>query len=332
MFVHASRIKKQVEYFQHLGIDIAPLYKQIGISKGEDLTQDRHFDFEIYKAVLDYGIRQTNNPEYGLDFGDQPQLGGTVGMLSASCTNLKEAFIKGCEFLKLQGDFAELLFVDDKNHPRLIYKPLESWALDSPHTAKLEVDAMFSFLNTILKINSNNTLKACKLKFSCPRPENELKYLEVFGIKPEFGTESNEMIFDNATLMIPMKAFNPETFKLLEEYLKSRLSQLIQTEKVSDKVKRILHASFKYQFPNIESVAEKLNLSARSLQRKLSDEKTTFKDILLETRFNIAEELLKQKAFTISEISYMLGYSDLASFSRSFKRYFGVSPQEFKSN
>ena len=138
------------------------------------------------------------------------------------------------------------------------------------------------------------------------------------------------MIFENSTLMMPMKAFNPETFKLLEEYLKNKLAQLAQTEKISDKVKRLLHSSFKYRFPDIDSVAEKLNLSARTLQRKLSDEKTTFKSILQETRLGIAKELLKQKALTISEISYMLGYSDLASFSRSFKNYFGESPLEFK--
>jgi hypothetical protein len=169
MFVHASRIQKQFEYFRHLGIDINPLYKQTGISRNEDFTQDRHYDFEIYKAILEYGIRQTSNPDYGLDFGNQPQLGGTIGMMSASCANLKEAFIKGCEFLKLQGDFAELLFVDDTKYPKLIYTPLESWAMDSPHTAKLEVDAMFSFLNTILKMNSNDTLKPFMLKLSCAR-------------------------------------------------------------------------------------------------------------------------------------------------------------------
>lgn len=330
MYVHATRIQKQLEYLKHLGVDIVPLYKQIGISPDEQFEHDKHLDFEQYNAVLDYAIRQTNNPEYGLDFGNQPQIGGTIGMMSASCTNLKEAFAQGSKFLKIQGDFAELQFVDDEIYPKLIYTPIQSWVVESPQTAKLEVDAMFSFLNTILKINSDHILKPHKLNFACNEPENPGKYFDVFGIKPDFKTELNEMIFKNATLLIPMKAFNPETNQILIQYLQSRLNQLSHSEKLADKVKRILYSSFKYQFPDIESVAEKLNLSARTLQRKLSDEQTNFKDILLETRFGIAKQLLKQNQLTVSEISYILGYSDIGNFSRSFKKYVGNSPIEFR--
>lgn len=332
MFVHATRIQKQFEYLRHLGIDINPLYRQTGISKDEVFDPDRHFDFEQYKAVLDFAIRQTGNPNYGLDFGNQPQLGGTVGMMSASCANLKEAFIQGCKFLKLQGDFAELRFVDDKHYPKLVYTPLESWALESPHTAKVEIDAMFSFLNTILKLNSNQALKPKKLTFTFDEPNGKEKYMGVFGIRPFFGSAANEMIFDNTTLMIPMKAFNPETYQLLNNYLSVQLERLTQSEYTSDKVKRILHSSYRYQFPDIDSVAEKLKLSSRTLQRKLSDENTTFKELLHETRFGIARKLLEQNSLTVSEISYMLGYSDIGNFSRSFKKYVGLSPQAYKDS
>jgi len=330
MFVHSSRIQKQFEYLEKLGVDITPLYKQAGIPKDCKFEPELTFDFEQYKTVLDFALRQTNNPEYGLEFGNQSQLGGTIGMLSASCANLKEAFIQGAKFLKIQGDFAELHFIDHVSFPKLAYTPVQSWVLENPQTAKLEVDAMFSFLNNILKINSNDTLKPRKLNFACKKPDKPEKYLEVFGIKPAFDADYNEMIFDSASLMIPMKAFNPETFQLLNQYLEFRLSELSSSEKISDKVKKILHSSFKYQFPDIESVAEKLKLTSRTLQRKLSDEQTTFKDLLQETRFGIAKQLLKQNHLTVSEISYILGYSDLANFSRSFKKYIGESPVEFK--
>jgi AraC-like DNA-binding protein len=77
-------------------------------------------------------------------------------------------------------------------------------------------------------------------------------------------------------------------------------------------------------------VASKLNISSRTLQRQLSNEKTSFKALLQKTRFDLATDLLKNKEFTISEISYMLGYSDLGNFSRSFKKYAGISPQDYR--
>jgi AraC-like DNA-binding protein len=332
MFVHSSRIEKQFEYLAMLGIDTNPLLKQTGISVEELSVKDKHFSLEQYKTVLDFALRQTSNPEYGLDCGKQPYLGGTIGTMSASCPNLKEAIIQGCRYLAIMGDFADLQFVDDDAEPKLIYTLVESWVLDSPHTAKLEVDVMFSFINTILKFNSNNSLKPKHLRLTCTKPVNHESYLEVFGVNPLFEADANELIFDNAALLIPMKAFNPETFQLLSVYLESQLDQLYRTEKLTDKVKRILHSSFKYQFPDIESVAERLNLSTRTLQRKLSEEQTSFKNILQETRFGIAKQLLKQNTFSISEISYILGYADLGNFSRSFKKYVGASPQAYKEN
>jgi AraC-like DNA-binding protein len=332
MFVHGSRIQKQFEYLEKSGIEILPLYSQTGISRDTVFDQDTIFDFEQYKVVLDFALRQTNNPEYGLDFGNQRQLGGTVGMLSASAKNLKEALLMGSKFLKTQGDFAELQFVDDDRFPKLVYTPVMAWVLESPQTAKLEVDAMFAFLNTILDINSNGTLKPLKLKLAFSKPQYPEKYREVFGIMPEFECEHNEMIFENAALLIPMKAYNPETFLVLSQHLESRLIQLSNSEKVTDKVKKVLYTSFKYQFPDIDSVAEKLNFSSRTLQRKLSEEDTSFKEVLQETRFGIAQQLLSQDHLTVSEISYILGYSDLANFSRSFKKYSGKSPLEYKEN
>lgn len=328
MFVHSSRIQKQFEYLEKLGIDISPLYKQTDIPKDCKFEPELYFDFEQYKTILDFALRQTNNPEYGLDFGNQPQLGGTIGMLSASCKNLKEAFIQGAKFLKIQGDFAELEFCDDSSFPKIVYTPISSWIIENPQTVKLEVDAMFSFLNSILEINSNGNIKLYKLNFTCRKPENIEKYTELFKIKPAFETEQNEMYFHANSLMIPMKAFNSETFQILTKYLESKLIQLSNSEKLSDRIKKILHSSFQYQFPDIESVAERLNLTARTLQRKLSEEKTTFKDLLQETRFGIAKQLLIQNQLTVSEISYLLGYSDIGNFSRSFKKYVGESPVE----
>lgn len=331
MFVHSSRIQKQFEYLSALGIDTTPLFKQTGIETDELTNPDKKFDFEQYKTVLEFALRQTKNPHYGLDFGNQPQLGGTIGMMSASCTNLKEAFIQGCRFLQLQGDFFELKYKEDERYARLDYSLLESWITISPQTAKLEVDAMFSFLNTIVKINSNNLLKPTQINMVFQKPENTEKYKSVFGFVPKFEAERNEIVFDKSLLLIPMKAFNKETFNLLKTHLENQLVQLSHDETITEKVNKILHSSFMYQFPDIETVADKLNISARTLQRKLSEEQTNFKQILQDVKFSIAKKLLEQDILTISEISYTLGYSDLGNFSRSFKKYTGNSPQEFKN-
>lgn len=332
MFVHSSRIKKQLEYLSSLGVNIKPVYKLSEIKEEEVSDPEKLFSFEQFHTVLEFAIEQTGDEFYGLKMGQEPHIAGTVGMLAASCKNLKEAFVQGCKFFNVQGNFSDIFFVDDANFPKIQYTITNAWQIKYPETARHEVDAMFSFLTTIVKVNSNDALKPYRVNLVANAPEIFDEYEKVFGSVPNFNCEANEMFFRESDLKIPMKAFNPETFQLLKMHVESQLKRFKNEESTEEKVKSVLLSSFQYQFPDIETVASKLNTSARTLQRQLTKEQTTFKTILQDTRFDLAKQMLKQNVLTISEIAYTLGYSDLGNFSRSFKKFTGVSPQDYRSS
>jgi AraC-like DNA-binding protein len=331
MFVHSSRIQKQIAYLKSKGISTEELFRQGGFSQEQIQDPAHTFQLEQFIDVLEYAIESTGDRYYGLKMGQEPHVAGTVGMLCACCRNLEEAFIQGCKYFQLQGDFAEIEFLEDSDHPSIRYTLAEYWTINSPATARHEVDAMFAFLTTILKINSNQTLRPYRIYLETSTPDNPNVYEQIFGIMPQFGQATNEIFFSARDLTIPMKAFNPETYELLKSHIETRLRQIANKVMVSDKVRTILLTSLRYSFPDMETVASRLNVSPRTLQRMLSNENTSFKSLLQDTRFDLAKKLLKQKELSISEISYMLGYSDLGNFSRSFKRYTGNSPQEHRN-
>jgi AraC-like DNA-binding protein len=82
--------------------------------------------------------------------------------------------------------------------------------------------------------------------------------------------------------------------------------------------------------PSQEEVAEILNVSARTLQRKLGDSGTTFKEILDETRHALALAYLSAP-HSVSEITYLLGFSCTSSFTRAFRRWTGLSPSDWRA-
>lgn len=330
MFVHSFRIKKQVEYLQSLGIDPEGLFLKAGIDPEEIQDPEKTFSLDQFIAVLEFGMEQTGDPYYGLKLGKEPHIAGTIGMMCASCRNLKEAYIQGCKYFRVQGDFATIEFMDDRQYPGIRYTPAQSWILKSPETVRQEIEAMFSFLVSILKINSNHVLRPFRISFAADRPSDLTVYKEVFGIVPLFDQKENVILFRSQDLLIPMKAFNPETFELLRMHIETQVKRISGASLVSEKVRSILLSSLRYRFPDINTVASKLNMSPRTLQRQLNNEQTSFKILLQDTRFNLAKHLLRQKSFSISEISYMLGYSDLGNFSRSFKKYTGTSPQYYR--
>lgn len=214
MFVHSSRLRKQIEYLHSKGIRTERFTKQAGIAEEQLLDPEQVFSIEQYKELLEFAIENTDDSYYGLNFGAERHIAGTVGMMCASCKNLKEAFVQGCKYFRVQGDFAVIEFIEDKRYPFIRYSPVQSWQLSSPGTARHDVDAMFAFLVTIMKVNSNNRVLPHRINLVCDQADEMDEYERVFGITTHFSQSENEMIFRQQDRLVSMKAFNPETFAL----------------------------------------------------------------------------------------------------------------------
>ena len=104
-----------------------------------------------------------------------------------------------------------------------------------------------------------------------------------------------------------------------------------QSDIVSQVKKAIIH-DLPSGTPSEENIAKLVLLSNRTLQRRLSDENTNFRSLVLEVRRELAQKYLADKAMPLAEISYMLGFSDTSSFSRAFKKWTGDPPAVFRTN
>jgi len=78
------------------------------------------------------------------------------------------------------------------------------------------------------------------------------------------------------------------------------------------------------------TIARKMAMSARTLQRRLEAEGTSFADVLDETRRHFAEAYIKEPELALTEIAYLLGFSEPSAFTRAFNRWFGVAPSQFR--
>ena len=82
--------------------------------------------------------------------------------------------------------------------------------------------------------------------------------------------------------------------------------------------------------PNIERLATRMHMSGRTLQRRLADLKTSFQDVLDGVRFDLARSYLRDERLDISQVAYLLGYSELRAFDRAFRRWAGMAPRDWR--
>jgi len=121
---------------------------------------------------------------------------------------------------------------------------------------------------------------------------------------------------------------HPEVAQLSESAVAAYLAR-ISTGSIVDRVRRVLARTLPQGEPGVPTVARSLDMSARTLQRQLEEQGTTFRDVLNDLRSEMAQAYLLDGRHTIAEVTYLLGFSETAAFSRAFKRWTGVAPSRF---
>lgn len=151
-----------------------------------------------------------------------------------------------------------------------------------------------------------------------------------FGAPVRFNAARDALIFDAADLDCPFPGHNAAMIELVTPALTSELQKLDRPVTISEQVITALKASLPSGRPDIGDVARRLGFSERTLQRRITDEGTSFKDLLVEARQETCRHLLADIAVQIDEIAYMLGYQDTRSFYRAFKDWEGVTPATWR--
>lgn len=168
--------------------------------------------------------------------------------------------------------------------------------------------------------------------FTNPRPASVERLQQYFRTtRLEFDAPTNGFAVPKSALSLPVRGGDPALFAFLEEHARTALASRPKTDDLVDKLRHAIRDALAQGEPNIERLAARMNLSARTLQRRLSDLQTSFQETLDGVRFDLARAYLKDPRLDVSQVAWLLGYSELRAFDRAFKRWANVSPGEWRS-
>jgi AraC-like DNA-binding protein len=144
-----------------------------------------------------------------------------------------------------------------------------------------------------------------------------------------FNAPCPEVIVDATILDEPMPLRDAETSAMCQQQCQMLLARMSKSSGFVDKVRQLIVARPGY-FPDIDYVAEKLNMTPRTLRRRLTAEDSGYQQILSEVRYQLALEYLATSKLPLEEISVLLGYSTPGNFTHAFKRWHGTSPRQYR--
>ncbi|MCC1497082.1 AraC family transcriptional regulator [Alcanivorax sp. 1008] len=160
----------------------------------------------------------------------------------------------------------------------------------------------------------------------------EKVYGESFDCDVRFNSSFSGASAPNELWNLPLKNSNKPTFEKALAILREEAEWLSPTESMSAKVLSVMrNGAASDIYLSQKQLASVLNVTARTLSRKLATEKTSFKDLMNKVRFESAQKLLKNSRLSISLIALKVGYQDSNAFIRAFKNYTGKTPASWRS-
>jgi AraC-like DNA-binding protein len=164
------------------------------------------------------------------------------------------------------------------------------------------------------------------------RPIGDLRALETFfGCSVRVGSERNRLTLKRADLDRPFISYNEELLEILTPALDRSLEEKQRALSTTETVKWMMKQSLSAGRPDIQTIANELGMSDRTLQRRLTEEGTSFKQLLSYARREKALEYLSDPLLDLKEVAFLLGYEDQNSFFRAFRQWEGDTPSNWRA-
>ncbi|MDH6427462.1 MULTISPECIES: AraC family transcriptional regulator [unclassified Paenibacillus] len=187
-----------------------------------------------------------------------------------------------------------------------------------------------AFLLELGRRGTGLPLTAQLVEFS--QPIGNVKILEAyFGCRIQIGAQYNRLTLRRNDLDRPFISYNEELLEILTPFLDRTLAEQKGTRSITERVKWIMKHSFSGGRPDIHAVAKALSMSDRTLQRRLTEENTSFKQLLTQARHEQAREYLADPSLDIKEVAFLIGYEDQNSFYRAFRLWEGDTPSNWRT-
>ena len=160
-------------------------------------------------------------------------------------------------------------------------------------------------------------------------PDCEQEFRHFFQAPVKFSASRNAIAFDRACLDKPLPTANPELVRANDAIVAEHLAELNKNDIVGQVKIEIIHLLSSGSVSE-RLIANRLNMSLRSLQRKLAGARSSYFALLEDTRRELAIQYMRDSRHSVNEVTYLLGFSEPSNFSRAFKRWTGFTPSQFR--
>lgn len=311
------------------GVAQSELSQLTGFDPSIAVDPDARISAELENRLWDEAARLAADPFFGLHAAEalRPGAFDVVDYTIRTAATLREALHRLARYNRLIHDVAEFKLLRGVEETRVEHGFRVRDFAQSRHGAEFTLASQVVIASQL----SGRALTPSRVEFRHAAPRDTSEHVRIFGSLPLFGNAHNSCVWADALLDASLPDRDPALSALFDRHAAAQLAALgPATTRYTDRVQRLLAEVLKEGPPTLKSLAKRFKLSDRSLQRRLSDEGTRFEDLLDEVRRELALRYLADARIGISEVAYLLGYSEPSPFHRAVGRWTGETPAEVR--
>jgi AraC-like DNA-binding protein len=309
------------------GVSEEKIYRLSKLRRNDLKNADDRIPIEYFITLGRVAPELTGLPEIGLILGQQAsyQNIGIIFKLAIHCKTVRDSLHHVVRYSNLGNEVAKARFNEGKD--------FAEWSEQYISSRYLCISLIEFECCQKLKIHKfvlGKDFHPTKVKFQYDQPDYLNKYQQIFQAPLLFNQEKSGIVFNKKFLDMPNPNPDPYIKAILSRHAENLSRDLESSRRFKDKVRIIIMNNLESGKVNLNMIAEKLNVSSRTVYRQLKAENISYKALLNDVQKQLAQTYLKEASISINDISFLLGFSEASAFHRAFKRWFGMNPGRYR--
>ena len=309
------------------GLDVAVLFGEAGLDMAALSDPDSRFPTEKVSLLWQLAVARSGDPAIGLANSSiaKPASFDVVAYTMLSSPNLLGILERLSRYVGIVSDAASVVVTEDDEGYRMILELFGGGQPVPRQRFEFDILTILSFCRWII----SKDLRPSALELRFPAPVDLQPYKDAFKCSLRFNSSANALLFASADVISPLPTAHPLLAEVHERVAGEHLRRL-DLAHVSSRARATIIRHLPEGEPRRAEIANKLEMSERTLQRRLEAEGTSFQHLLDVTRRELAQQYLGQTDTSLCDATYLLGFSNQSSFFRACKRWFGTSARHYR--
>lgn len=310
------------------GLDADLFLHEVGIRAEFPADPDARVPIQVMDELLVQVTSHISDEAWGLKAAHcwHPGNLGVLGHALLASSTLRTALTRVSRYWRILGERATVEVEDTERGFRFTY----ALAAKDPVVEHVLPDCVLSIALDMCRTNAGQLITPLRVTLRRKPPADPAPWISFFGCAVEFGAAENgfTLSIDDSDRLLP--AANRPLAGVLDNLLAGQLAEL-SAEDVVSRAKAVFLEQLASGEPSGTDIARRLNMSRRTLQRKLAEAETSYQQLVDDTRREMALRYIDDRRMSVTDITFLLGFSGQSAFARAFKRWTGSSPTDYRN-